>query len=252
MPTAHQIAAYLDDLLQVERFHDASNNGLQVQNSGRSGLVCCAVDASLETLREAGRRGAGLILCHHGLSWGDSLKRITHLNYERIGFLIRHDIALYACHLPLDAHPRYGNNACVARALGLRRLAPFGVYHGQTIGLRGTLPAPLPLERLAARLKAATGNAAMVLPFGRKTVRTVAMVVGGGAVGLDEAARLGMDVYLSGEQNLAAYNTASDLKLNVLFGGHYATESLGVQAIGHVVARRFKARVEFIDFKITV
>ena len=252
MTTPSDIATTLDALLQVDRFQDSSHNGLQVQNSGRVARVCCAVDATLETFREAQRRGAGLILCHHGLSWGDSLKRITHMNYERIGFLIRHDIALYTCHLPLDAHPRYGNNACIARAIGLRRVVPFAAYHGREIGLHGTLPAPVTLARLAARLKAATGNTVTVMDFGKRTVRTVAMVVGGGAVGLEEAARLGVDVYLSGEPNLGARNTARDLGLSALFGGHYATESLGVQAIGKLVARRFGVRVEFIDLGVTV
>ncbi len=244
------IVAFLDGLLQPDRFQDSSNNGLQVENSGRVGLVCCGVDASMDFFREAQRRGAGLVLCHHGLSWGDSLKRITHLNYQRVSFLIKHDIAVYAAHLPLDAHPRYGNNACVARALGLRQLKPFGMHQGQAVGLRGTLAAPVPLRRLAARLERTIGNQVTVLDFGKSTIRTVAMVVGGGAVGIEEAARLGVDVYLSGEPGLGAYNTARHYQMNALFGGHYATESLGVQALGKLLTRRFGVRTEFVDLGI--
>ena len=247
MTTVRPIVAFLDGLLNAESFHDSSNNGLQVENSGRVDLVCCGVDASLEFFQEAHRRGAGLVICHHGLSWGDSLKRITDLNYRRVGFLLKNDIALYACHIALDAHPRYGNNACMAKALGLRQIKPFGAYHGRDIGLRGTLPVAMPLAKLAAKLKQVTGNDVIVLPHGKATVRTVAMVVGGGAVGLEEAARLGVDVYLSGEPNLGARNTACDLGMNALFGGHYATESLGVQALGKLLTRRFGVRSEFID-----
>ena len=251
MTTVQPIVSFLDGLLKAGDFQDSSNNGLQVENSGRVDLVCCGVDASLEFFQEAHRRGAGLVICHHGLSWGDSLKRITDLNYRRVGFLLRNDIALYACHIPLDAHPRYGNNACMAKALGLRQLKPFGAYHGRDIGVRGTLSVAMPLAKLAARLKQVMGNEVIAMPYGKATVRTVAMVVGGGAVGLDEAARLGVDVYLSGEPNLAACNVARDLGMNALFGGHYATESLGVQALGKLLTRRFGVRTAFVDLGIT-
>ncbi len=250
MTTVRQIVAFLDELLQPGSFQDSSNNGLQVENSGRVERVCCGVDASLEFFQEAERREAGLVICHHGLSWGDSLKRITDLNYRRVGFLLKNDLALYACHIPLDAHPRYGNNACMAKALGLRQLKPFGAYHGRDIGFRGTLPAAMTLTKLAARLQQITGNAVTVMDYGKPTVRTVAMVVGGGAVALDEAARLGVDVYLSGEPNLGAYTMARDLGMNALFGGHYATETFGVQALGKLLARRFGVQAEFIDLKV--
>ncbi len=248
--TTPQLAVYLDRLLKVDRFHDDSNNGLQVGNSGRVGRVCCGVDASLEFFEEALRRGAGLLICHHGLSWGDSLKRLTGLNYRRVSFLMKHDLALYAVHLPLDAHPTCGNNACMAKALGLRQIKPFGSYHGRTIGLRGVLPSPLSLAQFADRLQRITRQPVKVLDFGRPKVRTVALVVGGGAGCAEEAANLGMDAYLSGEFNLAGYNTARDLNLNVLLGGHYATESFGVQALGKQLTRRFGVRAEFIDLAV--
>ena len=250
MTTTHKIAAYLDPLLRIDRFKDSSNNGLQVANSSRVARICCGVDASLEFFHEAHRRGAGFLICHHGLSWGDSLKRLTGLNYRRIKFLMQHDMALYAAHLPLDAHPTYGNNACLAKALGLRQLKPFGLYHDQTIGLRGTLPAPLSFQRLADRLARVIRHEVTALDFGRPKVRTVAMVVGGGAVGVEEAVQLGMDVYLSGEPHLSAYNTLRDAGLNGLFGGHYATESFGVQALGKLLARRFGVDAQFIDLAV--
>jgi dinuclear metal center YbgI/SA1388 family protein len=250
MTTPPRIAAYLDQQLKVDQFKDSSNNGLQVANSGRVDRVCCGVDASLDFFREAHRRGAGLLVCHHGLSWGDSLKRLTGLNYRLVSFLLRHDLALYAAHLPLDAHPTLGNNVCLARALGLRQLRPFGRYHEQVIGIRGALPSPLSLTQLAGRLKRITRQEVTVFDFGRPKVRTVAMVVGSGSVGVEEAAQLGVDVYLSGEPSLAAYNTIRDLGMNALFGGHYATESLGVQAVGKLLTRRFGVPAEFIDLAV--
>ncbi len=244
------VAGFLDRELKIDEFEDASNNGLQVQNSGVVRRICCGVDASLEFFQEAQRRGADLVVCHHGLSWGDSLKRITDLNYRRIGFLIRHDMALYASHLPLDAHPTLGNNIGMARALGLRNLKPFGRYHGREIGLQGRLPRPEPLERFAALVKRAVANETQIMPFGRPVVRSVAMVVGGGAVGLEEAARAGVDVPLSGEPDLNARNMAFDLEINAVFGGHYATECFGVRSLAALLARTFRVKADFVPLGI--
>lgn len=251
MTTVHYIARYLDDALRVAEFQDSSHNGLQVENSGRVGTVCCGVDASLEFFEQAQRQGAGLLIVHHGLSWGDSLKRITGLNHRRLSFLIRNDMALYACHLPLDEHPRYGNNIGMARALGLRKLQRFGLYHGKHLGFHGELPRPMTLAAFARRVSKAIGNDVQLMPFGKRLVKSVAFVVGGSAVGLDEAARLGVDVYLSGEPDLGAYNTARDWKMNAAFGGHYATECFGVQSLAGLLRRKFKVKATFIPLGIT-
>jgi len=250
MPTSQTIAAFLNSALRIARFTDTSNNGLQVANTGNSVHVACGVDASLEFFKAARARGADMVVCHHGLSWGDSLKYITGLNHQRLKFLIDNDMALYACHLPLDAHPRLGNNAGMARALGLRELKPFGLYHGASIGVRGRLPRPLPLARFVKMVERAAGNEARLMAFGRPTVRSVAMVVGGGAVGLEEAAGAGVDVYLSGEPSLAAYTTASDLGMNAVFAGHYATETFGVKALAILIAKKFKVRTAFIPMGV--
>ncbi len=250
MATVHQIAAYLDGLLKVAEFQDSSHNGLQVENSGQAGTICCGVDASLEFFEQAKRRRAGLLIVHHGLSWNDSLKRITGLNHQRLSFLIRNDMALYACHLPLDAHPRYGNNIGMARALGLRKLRRFGFYHGKYLSFRGELPEPMTLDRFAARVSKVVGNEAQVMPFGKRRVKSVAFVVGGGMVGMDDAARLGIDVYLSGEPGLVAYNTARDWKMNAVFGGHYATESFGVQSLAALLVKKFRVKAEFLPLGV--
>lgn len=245
------IVEFLDGLLPADSFHDSSNNGLQVENDGDVQVVCCGVDASLEFFKEAQRRGADLVVCHHGVSWNDSLKRLTDLNYRRVGFLMRNNMALYASHLPLDAHPRIGNNAGMARALGLRNVKPFGFYGGQKIGIKGLLPRAESLDRFAARMEKAIGNKAQVMAFGKRQVRSVAMVVGGGAVGLAEAMSAGVDVYVSGEPNLSARNLARDGGINAVFGGHYATECFGVKTLASLLARRFRVRAEFVPMGIT-
>ena len=137
MTSLEIIVSFLNRELNIKAFSDDAHNGLQVENIGKIARVCVGVDASLAFFEEAAKRKADLVICHHGLSWGDSLKRITGLNYRRLKLLIDNDMALYACHLPLDAHPRYGNNAQICKAFGLRRLNPFGIYHGTPIGFSG-------------------------------------------------------------------------------------------------------------------
>jgi dinuclear metal center YbgI/SA1388 family protein len=249
MRTLQSIVALLDHELDIP-FADGSHNGLQVQNAGKVRKVCTGVDASLPFFEQAAARGADLVICHHGISWGDGLKRITGLNYRRLQFLIAHNIALYASHLPLDAHPKYGNNACLARALGLRQLRPWADYKGSKVGIRGALPAPICLAEFAKRVETVVGNKAHVMAYGKNMVRTAGMVVGGGALGLDYAAGDGLDVYLSGEPSLHAHNTAQETGINAIFAGHYATESLGVQALGALLRRRFSLAVEHIDLRI--
>lgn len=246
-----RITRYLDRELEAAAFQDDSHNGLQVANSGRVRRVCCGVDASLEFFRKAAERKADLLVCHHGLSWGDSLKRITGLNYRRIKFLLDHDMALYACHLPLDAHPRLGNNARICRALGLRGMKPFGRYHGVEIGFRGVLPRALPYAEFKERARALFGNMAGTMDFGPERVRTVAVVSGGAADEIAQAGEAGIDVYVSGEPKLMAYHLAQEYGINALFGGHYATEVFGVKAVAGLLCKRFSLQSEFLDMRIT-
>lgn len=248
--TATVIADYLDRLLRVSRFEDSSNNGLQVANSGRVRKVCCGVDASLHFFREAARRGADFVVCHHGISWRDSLKRLTGQNYQRVSFLMRNDMALYACHLPLDAHPQHGNNALICRALGLRKIRPFGLYHGSVIGFAGDLPRALPYESFKRLVRERIGSDLRTMDFGAKLVRRVAVVSGGGCDNLPEAVQEGYDVFLSGEAALHAYHTAEEGGIHAVFAGHYATERFGVQALAEVIHRRFRIPAEFVDLEI--
>lgn len=245
------IVAFLDRELRIGDFEDASHNGLQVENSGSVSRVCCGVDASLEFFEAAARKDADLLVCHHGLSWNDSLKRISGLNYRRLKFLLNHDMALYACHLPLDAHPRCGNNILIARALKLQRLAPFGLYNGREIGFAGRLPKPMRYTTLKRRIAEVMGREVQTMDFGKKTVQSVAVISGGAAAEIEEAGRAGIDVYVSGEPALIAYSLAQEYGLNAVFAGHYATEVWGVRALGGMLAKRFGVEAEFVDLKIS-
>ena len=244
------LARFLDGTLNVAAFRDSSNNGLQLANGGEVSCVLAGVDASLRLLREAAERGADCVVCHHGLSWGDSLKRIIGLNHSLVSFALSRNIAVYAAHLPLDAHPRYGNNAQLCRALGLSRPRPAFAYHGETIGFVAAYPQAVPFEAFCARVRQAVAPEIRTLPFGHARIRTVGVVSGGAADMIDQAADLGVDVFLTGEPSLQGYNLAENLGVNAVFAGHYATETFGVRALARLLVRRLKLPAEFVDFGI--
>lgn len=239
------------DELGVERFKDISNNGLQVDSSKQEiGKICTGVDATLPFLRAAHDAGADLVVCHHGISWGDSLKRITGLNYDIVKFLMDVDMALFACHLPLDAHPVLGNNAQICDALGLKDRRPFGEYHGETIGFAGTLPSPMERDAFADLVRDRIGGTLRTASFGKTVVGTVGVVSGGASEMVGQAIDQGLDLYLDGEIDLVSYNECLQRGMNLFAPGHYATERFGVRALGEWVAGRFGVAHEFIDFDL--
>ena len=251
MTKLKSIAEFLDRELKISEFNDRSNNGLQLENSGEIKNVCCGVDASMEFFRAAKEKGADLLICHHGISWGDSLAHISGINYSRIKFLIENDMALYAAHLPLDAHPKYGNNALIAKAVGLKKLKPFGLYNGSYIGFAGTLPKPVEYTAFKNKVIADLNLTTMQsMDFGKKVISSVAVVSGGAAGEIAEAGQKGIDLYISGEPGLAAYSLAQEYATNAIFAGHYATEVFGVRKLGELLKKQFKINYEFIDFKL--
>ena len=245
-----KIVAILDKPLRAEAYSDSSHNGLQVANSGKVSRVACGVDASLEFFQAARRQGADLCIVHHGMSWGDSLARLTGAKYDLVKFLMQNDMALYASHIPLDAHPTLGNNALLAKALGLQKLVRFGRYHGAVISFQGSLAKAMGRDEFRERIGRVTGNAVTALPFGAARIRTVALISGGGAEWMEAAANAGMDAFVTGEIGLCAYNIAKQAKLNAFAAGHYATETLGVKALGALLQKRCGIPAEFIDLKI--
>ncbi len=244
---AEELAQRLDEELRTAVFRDDSHNGLQVANSGRSvRLVALGVDACTAFFEAAAEKGADFLICHHGVSWGESLARLTGVTYQRLRVLFARDMALYGSHLPLDAHPRLGNNAQIARALGLQRLRPFGRYHGSPIGFLGEWDRPMPYPAFRARAEALFGGLMQEMVFGPERVRRVAVVSGGAAEMVEEAADAGADLFLSGEPRLYAWHLAKEVGIHAVFAGHYATETFGVQALGVWIRRRLGVAAEFI------
>ena len=241
------LVAYLDEYLDISNVPDypGAENGLQVQNSGSVGKVAACTDACLATIDASVQRGADLMVVHHGLFWGKGIQPLTERNYNRISKLISNDIAVYSAHLPLDAHSEVGNNAELARGIGLRIRGPFAEYEGHAIGLWGELE--VSREELAERVQTLLGREPFVIPAGPERTKRVGILSGGGAAHIADARAEGLDTFITGEGSHHSYFDAQEWGLTVLYAGHYATETLGVKALAQHVASKFGLEWEFID-----
>src|SRR5882672_7007058 len=240
------LVQYLDDYLQVRDTRDAPDalNGLQVSNRGEITRVAAAVDLCHATVQLAAAQGANLLLVHHGLFWG-GLRPLAGAMYRRVAGLLEHDIAVYASHLPLDRHPDVGNNALLARRLGVAVRGEFGESDGQAIGVWGELP--LARDAFGTRLASVLGAPARALALGPDRVRRVGIVTGAGGSLIPQAAAAGLDTYVTGEGPHWTFFDAEELGVNVFYAGHYATETVGVKALAEHVSKKFDLPWVFLD-----
>jgi dinuclear metal center YbgI/SA1388 family protein len=234
-----EIVRYCDRTLRTGEIndYDGAVNGLQVENRGGVTRIAAAVDASLATIRQAIGARADLLLVHHGLFWSRS-HPWTKKKYELLRLLLDNDLAVYSSHLPLDAHPKLGNNVRLCAALGLKKLRPFFFSHGQFIGFQSQLR--ISRTDLAERLHEATGAKPLVIPGGRAQCVRIGVVTGGAGADLRQAADEGVDTFITGEGPHWTYAAAEELGLNVLYGGHYATETFGVKSLADHLSTRFR------------
>ena len=230
----------LDEELSVADYAevDASANGLQVgSGEGEIDRVAAAVDGVQATVEAAADWDADAMVVHHGLSWG-GIDRITGRTYDRVAPLVENDVDLYAVHLPLDGHPEYGNAAGLADRLDLGNRAPFGRLGPVTVGQQGWLPRPTSPTDLQATLDDLLdhgGQGVRLLDFGPDEIESVAILTGSGTDWLDEAAGADVDAFVTGEPKGKLYHMAREAGVNVFLGGHYATETFGVQALADLI-----------------
>lgn len=241
-----ELVSWLDERLRVSQVPDYPNalNGLQVANRGRVSRVAAAVDASERAIQRAVASGCDLLLVHHGLFW-DGNQPVTGRRYRKLRLLLEHDVALYSAHLPLDVHPELGNNALLARGLGIELEGEFAEYRGVPVGRWGQLE--LKREVLVARLDELLGARVRVVAGGPEVVRRVGVVTGGGGSAIGDALAAGLDTLVTGEGAHHTYFDAEEGGINVLFGGHYATETFGVRALASELADRFGLEWEFLE-----
>ncbi len=236
-----KIVAFLDQELRTAEVRDYPNahNGLQLENAGGVTRVACAVDACEAVIDAAGEAGADLLIVHHGMLW-QGAQRIEGASFRKLKRAIDSGLAIYSSHLPLDLHPRLGNNALLAKALGLAKTQPF-----LEIGVRANVN--LPLETLIDRVEKAVRAPVHFAPGGPERVRKLGIVTGGAGGEIAKAAAAGVDTFLTGEGSHWTFTAAEELGVNLIYAGHYATETFGVRALGAELEKKFKLPWMFID-----
>jgi len=237
-----ELTDYLDEFLGIRDISDHSWNGLQIEGKSDVNKVICAVDSGCLTFKEE----ADLIVVHHGLFWRSIDPSLRGLNKKRVDMLTRQETSLYAAHLPLDRHPKIGNNALLLEIIGAQITGEFHHSEGKNISWIGKMQ-PTKLSTITKKIDSELDTESKVLAFGKEMIETVAVCSGGPGVGIfNEAIESGVDLYIAGEQ-CDIYHMAKDAGMNVIFAGHHATETLGVKALAAHLKKEFSLDVKFVD-----
>ncbi len=247
MAELNKIVSLLNLNLAPERFSDASLNGLQIEGTTKIEKVALAVDGCLESVELAIQKKAQLLIVHHGLFWGSPLA-LTGSHQKLVKVALEAGLNLYASHLPLDAHPDLGNNFQLAKSMGFKNLSQAFEYKGQLLGCliensEGKRTEDIQLE--LAKLDGA--SVSTTLDFGPREPKKILVVTGSAADSLYQAENLGFDTLITGEPKQFAYHFCKERSLNAFFAGHYATETLGVKAVGKLLSEEFGVESEFLN-----
>jgi dinuclear metal center YbgI/SA1388 family protein len=246
-PTA-DIIAFLDELLEIDGFPDLGPNGLQVPGAQTVTTVLTGVSAQRTLFERAIEEDAQLVIAHHGILWNFEPRRIGAMQATRLKLLLANDVALAGYHLPLDAHPTHGNNALLAQRLGAASHTPAFPFKGRPIGVVARFDGDgVPAAELWARIADVTNREPLVFDAGPERVRSLGIVSGSAANSLQEAVDLGLDAFLTGEPKEHVMAQARESGIHFAAAGHYATETLGIQRLGELVAERFGVRHVFAD-----
>ena len=240
------IVAFLDRKLKVASIPDypGAMNGLQLANDGPVTRIIAAVDASLAVIEAASAGGPGLLVVHHGMFW-QGAQPVTAAFYRKLKTAMEAGLAVYSSHLPLDIHLEWGNNILLARAIGLIAPQPFFEHQGILAGIRGGWSGTR--DELAGILRQTLGGTVHVCPGGPQSPTSVGLITGGAGSEVAKVAALGIDTFITGEGPHWSYPLAEELGINLIYGGHYATETTGVQALAQAMAREFHLPWSFID-----
>jgi dinuclear metal center YbgI/SA1388 family protein len=257
--TLSQIDNYFRSFLKIDEYAaDISLNGIQIQNNAPQETqitkIAFAVDACEQTALAAYEAGAQLLFVHHGIFWGHETT-ITRGHYKRIAPFIKNDIALYACHIPLDANETVGNNFGLAFQLGLQQLEKFGTWRGMSIGVKGLLSNPMTPEEICRKLfygentiTSENTTPSVILPFGKEKCRSVGIISGGAGEDVSQAIDEELDCYITGEIGHENYHVAKEGNINVISAGHYRTETIGVNLVKAKVEKELGLKAVFLDF----
>ena len=241
-----ELTGYINELLQVDGFRDYMPNGLQIEGRDEIRCLASAVTASYAAVEAAVAMGADALLVHHGYFWQGEEPRVVDMKRRRLALLLAHDINLLAYHLPLDAHPAYGNNAQLARVLGIRIQGCFGPE--PALAVHGELPAPMEGEEFARHVARCLGREPLhVAGKGAGKIRRIGWCTGAAQKYIEDAALLGLDAYLSGEASEQTFHVTQEMGIHFFGAGHHATERYGAMALGEHLADKYSLQHRFVD-----
>lgn len=242
----NELEKYINELLEISAYQDMCPNGLQVEGCSEIKKIVTGVSACVELFDEAIKRNADAVLVHHGMIWNFERPLYKGAHKNRLKTLLQNDVNLFAYHLPLDGHIKYGNNAVIARLLGVQNIEPFDMHKGAFIGCSGTLN-NWDAERLFDIIKKEINPDALILPFGPDKVSSIGIVSGGAQKDVKEAVMQKLDVFLTGEISEHIWHYAKEEHIHFIAAGHHATEVFGVQALGKHLQEKFGLDAEFIN-----
>lgn len=237
---------HLDTLLPSTAIPDYSPNGLQIQGSAEINKMATAVSASLETIQAAVKQHVQALIVHHGLFWAGDSYLITGSKRDKLQLLLKHNISLFAYHLPLDLHQQYGNNWKAARDMGWTDLKPFGLLKGIPIGVQGSFP-KMAREEFQTHLEEYYQHKATCAFGGKAIVESAALISGGAYKSLSEAASAKVDCFITGNFDEPAWYQAQEEKINFFALGHSATERVGPKALSEHLQQHFNLECPFLD-----
>ncbi len=241
------LSNYLHDFLNCALYSDYAPNGLQIEGKEQIQRVCTAVTASEDVISQAIAWKADTLLVHHGYFWRGEEPSITGMKRQRISKLLKHNINLFAYHLPLDCHVELGNNACIAKLLPIRSIKTYKVNKMENLLWSGILTKPMQGMVFAELLERALGQRPVHIAGNDKVISSIAWCTGAAQDYIEEAWKLGVDAYLSGEVSERTYYQAKELGIHYYSCGHHATERYGIQALGEYLASYFKLEHLFLD-----
>ncbi len=245
--TLKTLISYIDSLLKVQNFKDHCPNGLQVEGNSSIKKIITGVSASIELFEHAVDEKADLVIVHHGMFWDSQSPVVRGSMKKRLSILLKNNISLAGYHLPLDAHPLYGNNAQLIKKLKLTKREPFGIYDGQRIGFIGYTKGNENIHSFIKKVEQSIDPDILTLKFGSSKINKVAICSGGAPDLVKEAIKKKADVFLTGEATEWVYHLCKEEKIHYIAAGHHATERFGIEALGNHLQKKFNLKIRFID-----
>lgn len=242
----NDLTLYLNSYLRIDEFNDICPNGLQVEGRSQINKIVTGVSASVELFDKAIKKNADAVITHHGIIWNFERPLYKGGYKKRVKLLIENNINLYGFHLPLDAHEEIGNNAVIARLLGLKNIEAFGEHNGQKIGFRGEINA-INSDNFLNLVKSEINSDAIIFPYGPDIINKVGIISGAAQKDVKQAVLQDLDLYITGEVSEHTLHYVKEEGIHFIAAGHHATERFGIGALGNHISNKFDVDVEYIE-----